>query len=197
LAAIDVTKVPVGDALSYVGTMIREKAYADLKLTPAEQAEFDGFGVLDRPQVLSAYKPRPLAGIWATGPFLHNGSVPTIYDLLSPVADRPPTFRVGSHEFDPVKVGLAKQSSGYWVFDTRKDGNHNTGHEFNKGYKPWVEGDPPAHGLIGPYLLPDDRLAIIEHLKVRNDDTDGPQAPHVPSSSTCAPPKAAVTTAIR
>src|SRR5262249_44021297 len=71
---------------------------------------------------------------------------------------------------------------------TSKDGNHNTGHEFNTGYKPWTEGDPPAHGLIGPLLSPEDRLAIIEHLKVRNDDLDGPQQPWVPSSSQCNVP---------
>ena len=81
--------------------MIREKAYADAANGAEQQPIFDGFGILDLPQVIAAYKPRPLAGMWATAPFLHNGSVPTIYDLLSPVADRPKTFRVGSREFDP------------------------------------------------------------------------------------------------
>ncbi|HYT74144.1 MAG TPA: di-heme-cytochrome C peroxidase [Vicinamibacterales bacterium] len=188
LSQIDPASLPAGSALSYLGTMIREKAYADRGYTAQQQAELDGFGSLDLPQVIPAYKPRPLAGMWATPPYLHNGSVPTIYDLLSPVAERPKTFRVGSREFDTVKVGLKEQTSGYWVFDTSKDGNHNTGHEFNAGYKPWAEGDPPAHGLIGPYLPPEDRLAIIEHLKVRNDDVDGPQEPNVPSSAACAPP---------
>ena len=75
------------------------------------------------------------------------------------------------------------------MFDTSKDGNHNTGHEFNAGYKPWKEGDPPAHGLIGPLLTPDERLAIIEHLKVRNDDLDGPKEPHYPSQAKCNPPR--------
>ncbi len=36
-----------------------------------------------------AYKVRPLNGVWATPPYLHNGSVPTVYDLLSPVGERP------------------------------------------------------------------------------------------------------------
>jgi mono/diheme cytochrome c family protein len=189
LSEIDPAHLSVGAGLSYLGILIREKAYADLGLTPAQQAAWDGFGRLDLPQVVAAYKPRPLAGMWATAPFLHNGSVPTVYDLLSPVADRPKTFRVGSREYDTEKLGLKQPDSGYWVFDTSKPGNHNTGHEFNAGYKPWKEGDPPAQGLIGPLLSHEDRLAIIEHLKVRNDDVDGPQTPHYPSSATCNPPK--------
>ncbi|HEX9368930.1 MAG TPA: cytochrome c, partial [Vicinamibacterales bacterium] len=188
LSEIDPKSLRVGAGLSYLGILIREKAYADLHLTPDQQADLDGFGILDLPQVVAAYKPRPLAGIWATAPFIHNGSVPTVYDLLSPVSERPKTFRVGSREYDTEKLGLKLPDSGYWVFDTSKDGNHNTGHELNTGYKPWKEGDPPAGGLIGPLLSREDRLAIIEHLKVRNDDLDGPREPHVPWSATCAPP---------
>jgi hypothetical protein len=86
---------------------------------------------------------------------------------------------------------LKLPASGFWVFETKEDGNHNTGHEFNVGYKEWKEGDPPSGGLIGPLLSKDDRLAIIEHLKIRDDDTDGPKEPHVPWSATadtCKPP---------
>ncbi len=188
LSEINPASMSVGAGLSYLGMMIREKAYAERHYTDAQRADYDGFGILDMPQVLPSYKPRPLAGIWASPPFLHNGSVPTIYDLLSPVSERPRTFLVGSREYDPQKLGLARPSGRYWTFDTSKDGNHNTGHEFNTGYKPWKDGDPPAHGLIGPLLTPDERLAIIEHLKVRNDDVDGPQEPHVPLPSGCTPP---------
>jgi hypothetical protein len=190
LDSIDPAKLPVGLALSYLGSMIREKAYSEEQYTPAERDERDGFGMLDKPQIVAGYKPRPLAGIWASPPFLHNGSVPTIYDLLSPVADRPKTFRVGSREFDTVKLGLAVVDAPYWVFDTEHDGNHNTGHEFSARYKEWKPGDPPAGGSIGPLLSHDDRLAIIEHLKVRNDDLDGDPTPHVPVSEACATPPA-------
>ena len=118
--------------------------------------------------------------------------MPTIYDLLSPVADRPKTFRVGSREYDTEKLGLEAARVGLLgVRHVARTGNRNTGHEFNAGYKPWKEGDPPAQGLIGPLLSHDDRLAIIEHLKVRNDDVDGPQEPHYPSSANCHPPKRA------
>ena len=107
LSQIDPAQLSVGAALSYLGTMIREKAYEDGGYTQAERDMLDGFGILDMPRVIAAYKPRPLAGMWATPPFLHNGSVPTVYDLLSPVADRPTTFQVGSREYDPERLGLA------------------------------------------------------------------------------------------
>jgi mono/diheme cytochrome c family protein len=188
LSEIDPARLSVGQGLSYLGMLIRQRAYAEKGLTKAQQDDMDGFAILDLPQVIPSYKPRPLAGMWATAPFLHNGSVPTVYDLLSPVAERPKTFRVGSREYDPVKLGLKPPDSGFWVFDTSLDGNHNTGHEFNVGYKEWKEGDPPSHGLIGPLLTHDERLAIIEHLKVRNDDVDGPREPHVPGQGQCSVP---------
>ena len=58
-----------------------------------------------------ARKGRALNGIWATAPYLHNGSVPTLYDLLLPAADRPKKFRVGSRELDVKKVGLKQGES--------------------------------------------------------------------------------------
>ncbi|HEY2387080.1 MAG TPA: di-heme-cytochrome C peroxidase [Candidatus Binatia bacterium] len=79
------------------------------------------------------YKPRPLNGIWATAPYLHNGSVPTLADLLDP-DHRPKSFYVGSREFDPVKVGFrSDESPGATKFDTTIDGNHNTGHLYGAG----------------------------------------------------------------
>ena len=97
---------------------------------------------------LKAYKARPLNGIWATAPYLHNGSVPTLYDLLLPKkrpgdADageyRPDEFEVGSREFDPAKVGFKSSGYGGFLFNTKgiKDdrggytkGNSNAGHEY-------------------------------------------------------------------
>ncbi|HEX4684376.1 MAG TPA: di-heme-cytochrome C peroxidase, partial [Gemmatimonadaceae bacterium] len=126
---LDPKKMSTGEALSYLGTLVRLRAYDDGRYDTTRQAILDGFGTLDRPQILRAYKARPLAGMWATPPFLHNGSVPTVYDLLSPVDERPKTFQVGSREYDPVKLGLAPVK-GFWTYDTHRDGNHNTGHEF-------------------------------------------------------------------
>ena len=46
-----------------------------------------------------------MQGIWAAAPYLHNGSVPTLYDLLLPPGQRPASFYVGTREFDPMRVG--------------------------------------------------------------------------------------------
>src|SRR3546814_19480314 len=86
---------------------------------------------------LQAYRARSLNGIWATAPYLHNGSVPSLYDLLLPAqakvgiceATRPAAFVVGRREFAPVKVGV--RSEGYAGFKSPTDipRHHNTGQE--------------------------------------------------------------------
>lgn len=97
-----------------------------------------------RRKSLMVYKARPLNGIWATGPYLHNGSVRTLRQLLlppdcpkrdanddqvyEPGKCRQITFRVGSRQFDTDNIGFV--DTGNFVFDTRLDGNRNTGHEF-------------------------------------------------------------------
>lgn len=83
---------------------------------------------------LQAYKGRPLNGIWATAPYLHNGSVPTLRDLLTAPAKRPPKFLVGSREFVPEDVGFRSQGyEGGFEFDTSKPGNSNEGHDYGVG----------------------------------------------------------------
>ena len=94
-----------------------------------------------------AYKARPLDGIWATAPYLHNGSVPTLYDLLLPAVDRPQSFYTGSSEFDPEKVGYVSDV-GPFLFETRDpegsilSGNSNLGHEY--GVSGFTEADRQA-----------------------------------------------------
>jgi len=85
-----------------------------------------------------AYKARPLTGIWATAPYLHNGSVRSLTELLLPPARRARTFPVGQVQFDPVNVGLgAPVADGrYSLFrvgdETGGDivGNSNLGHDY-------------------------------------------------------------------
>jgi hypothetical protein len=104
------------------------------------------------------YKARPLNGIWAASPYLHNGSVPNLYLLLSPQSERPATFWTGSKQFDPIKVGHdTSELKGGSLYDSSKPGNSNHGHEFRDG--------PHGNGVVGPALSPDDRWAIIEYLK--------------------------------
>ncbi len=115
-----------------------------------------------------AYKARPLNGIWATAPYLHNGSVPTLYDVLLPKRRpgdlvegeyRPDEFMVGSREFDPEKVGF--KSSGYPGFLFRTDiwGNYNGGHEYASGRSPQLDG------MVLPALTREERLDLLEYLK--------------------------------
>lgn len=115
---------------------------AEPALTPQQQAVYSGFRI-DAPGVTTPYMPgykaRPLDGIWATSPYLHNGSVPTLYDLLLPPTERPSSFWMGSYEFDPQLVGYVTDdfSSKYkggvnelFHFDTTRAGNYNSGHEY-------------------------------------------------------------------
>jgi hypothetical protein len=105
-----------------------------------------------------AYKVRPLSGVWATPPYLHNGSVPNVYALLSPVAERPKTFYLGNREYDPVNLGyLTDEFPGGFEFDTTIRGNSNSGHEFSD--------DRSKEGVIGRAISPDERRALIEYLK--------------------------------
>jgi len=108
-----------------------------------------------------AYKARPLDGIWATAPYLHNGSVPTLYALLSPPDERPPIFYLGDRTFDPVNVGYrAAKAKGAFKLDTSLRGNSNCGHMFaDRGTKRCPTG------IIGPGFSPDERRALVEYLK--------------------------------
>ena len=95
-----------------------------------------------------AYRARPLNGIWATAPYLHNGSVPTLYDLLLPPAQRPKAFHVGNREYDPVKVGEhPTPAPGSTLLDTTLPGNSNAGHTW------------------GTTLSAPERWALLEYLK--------------------------------
>lgn len=146
----------LGEAVQNVNNRFyKEKGY------DAGQIDWMNGGRPNCLQATMAYKATPLRGIWSTAPFLHNGSVPTLYDLLSPQAERPGTFWVGSKEFDPVKVGFqSTKATGLFKFDTSKAGNLNTGHEFT--------GDGTrSKGVIGRGLLPAERDALIEFLKTQ------------------------------
>jgi hypothetical protein len=94
------------------------------------------------------YKARPINGIWTSAPYLHNGSIPTVYDLLLPASQRPSHFYVGNRQLDTIKVGnkseFLENSS---LFDTTLAGNSNAGHEY------------------GTQLEEADRKALLEYIK--------------------------------
>lgn len=108
---------------------------------------------INRPNMvkIEGYCSPPLDGIWMRAPYLHNGSVPTLRDLLAPVAERPKSFHRGYDVYDPVNVGFV--TSGFdtarlgWKLDTAERGNGNQGHTY------------------GTTLSPAEKSAIIEYLK--------------------------------
>lgn len=143
----------------------------------------------DDPRTLAAYKARPLNGVWATAPYLHNGSVPSLYELFMPSCNdeeiasgktcRPNRFTVGTRELDPVKVGFVQRDPaafpGLFVFDTRLPSNSNKGHEYAAGVTPVFVLDKNGRPLRDADGKPrmqklqpisnEQRLALVEYLK--------------------------------
>ena len=135
---------------------------------------------------LYAYKARPLNGIWATAPFLHNGSVPNLYELFLPSSCdggripgktcRSKTFTVGNRELDTRHVGFVQRNDPeLFVFDTSRPGNSNRGHEYAAGITPIIKRDEEGKAIRRPdgtfeteKLAPmnhDQRMALVEYLK--------------------------------
>ena len=137
---------------------ITKRALAKLKLTPEQLVDLNGYRELPEPPAPDGvYKAAPRDGVWATPPFLHNGSVPNLYEMLVPAAERSKKFCIG-REFDPIKVGFDTTCGpNTFVFDTSLLGNSNAGHSFQDGSR----GD----GVIGPLLTDDQRWALVEYLK--------------------------------
>lgn len=162
-------------ALGAIVQQTIDRWFAQNYIAPDQRELFSS----DRPNCLQAgsgYKARPLNGVWATAPFLHNGSVPTVDDLLKPAAQRPALVQLGSTEFDPVKLGIkqdehlkikrgAKYADGRFILDTHLSGNRNTGHEFSDEWDPTKHYSEQKTGVIGPALSDEERAALIEFLK--------------------------------
>ena len=97
------------------------------------------------------YVAQPLDGIWATAPYLHNGSIPTLYHLLK--SDARPEFwrRTKDSPYDEEKVGWEfteeTDKTDRYTYDTNIPGYLNIGHTFGDG------------------LSEEDRMAVIEYLK--------------------------------
>lgn len=122
-------------------------AYSDYRFYPPKVAGEKPMPY--QPPAIDDLKAGPLLGIWATGPFLHNGSVPNLYELLSPPESRSKTFWVGNRELDTEKLGfVSTEQPGAFLFDTTLKGNGNMGHVYPA--KPYTE---------------EQRMAVIEYLK--------------------------------
>lgn len=101
------------------------------------------------------YANMPLDGIWLRAPYLHNGSVPTLRDLLEPAAARPAEFYRGNDELDSTRVGFVSnvaeaRGERFFHYKTSAPGNGNRGHEGH------------AYGTELPAA---DKDALVEFLK--------------------------------
>ena len=120
------------------------------------------FGKYVRVEKTNGYVAPPLDGIWCRGPYLHNGSVPTLADLLLPAAQRPISFFVGGDTaYDLQRLGVEytedlasdgsrrgkKASAKQFEFNTRQPANSNEGHEFSNK------------------ISAEDSVALLEYLK--------------------------------
>lgn len=101
------------------------------------------------------YANSPLDGLWLRSPYLHNGSVPTLRDLLEPRDKRPSKFYRGYDVYDQKKVGFVgdvaeEKGKKYFLFDAGEPGNSNAGHEGRR---------------FGTELSAADKDALVEYLK--------------------------------
>ena len=145
------SQVPLPQAIASLVPEIAKAYYNDTNnhVSPAEQAAWNHGRVPAEWRGPLLYSARPLAGVWATPPYLHNGSVLTLYDLLLPAAQRPAKFFVGSRNYDPVHLGYANEQDPqrHFPFDTTLSGNSNAGHEY------------------GTKLSEDEKMQLLEFMK--------------------------------
>ncbi|NRA70550.1 MAG: hypothetical protein HRU24_05955 [Gammaproteobacteria bacterium] len=124
------------------------QTYPNLSVDDAKAAlHLDNIaGHTDRPAfVATDYRAKPLNGIAFTGPFLHNGSVRTLKDLLKAPQNRPTSFLIGSTEYDVGGAGYV--NAGSFLLDTTIRGNGKEGHTY------------------GTQLSASDKLALLEYMK--------------------------------
>ena len=142
---------PVGDILTNVAAnvlarnplaIIKQEIISVLQGRGALSDEADKKGNFKKDKPLLAYKARSLGGVWATAPYLHNGSVASLWELLTIPGDRLKEFYVGSGEYDPINVGVnpdVKPPFEEFKFSTHDvdgdpiTGNSNAGHVYGTG----------------------------------------------------------------
>ena len=167
---------PFGIAAFEIVKKVKAAYYAGNNISPEVQAQWESRATRGEAEFRAplleyqkfpdtrqrgVYRAKTLKGIWATAPFLHNGSIPSVFDLLRPTNERPTSFKLGTKEYDPVKLGYIVDGPRFatpprlqpFTYDTRLIGNWNTGHEW------WFYPD----------LDDEMRYDIIEFLKTFDD----------------------------
>jgi hypothetical protein len=146
------------DPARYVGITAKFGRYYDQSWFAQPE---HGSGPAYKAHDAAGYQAPPLDGIWATAPYLHNGSVPTVYQVLNSKA-RPRrftrSFHTAAEDYDPVRLGWRYREVAppdpklparerRKVYDTTQPGRGNGGHTF------------------GDDLSDDERMAVVEYLK--------------------------------
>jgi hypothetical protein len=171
------TDMPYSIGLMTIVELVSRKIMNDKHVSADDQKDLWGFRKnCPNPGTDLHYRARPLNGVWATAPYLHNGSVPSLHWMLMPAAQRPKQFCMGFRDFDPQQVGFHVEAgetprcrNGETLFSaTNPDGspihgNSNLGHSLEA---PAGES-PHAHkkGVIGRLLTDEERKDLIEYLK--------------------------------
>ena len=119
------------DVLAHRLAQFKKKAYATFRIGAEKAAILEAGRTPSVWATRETYSARPLTAVWATAPYLHNGSVASIYELLLPEEERQP-FTIGTREYDPKKLGYRTNREGgcFRPFDPAQQGNGNGGHEF-------------------------------------------------------------------
>ncbi|MEO5951190.1 MAG: cytochrome c, partial [Chloroflexia bacterium] len=154
-------RVSAGEGLELVTKGIRDQYFAQMSYTPEQKLDRMGYRAREGAAVRSEaiYKARPLNGVWATAPYLHNGSVPSLFELIASKEQRGNAeFWPGTKRYDVVKVGYEKgKIPGTEKFDYSLPGNRNEGHYFQEGTR--------GKGVVGGALTDAERWALVEYLK--------------------------------
>ncbi|MBR1121339.1 cytochrome C [Bradyrhizobium lablabi] len=174
------TEMPFSIALMIAVQRTGEKWLSDRGITDPDQIKKIWGDRSNCPNPAAAkepqYRARPLNGVWATAPYIHNGSVPSLWWVLTPQAERPKQFCMGARDFDPKKVGFdvpasgeSSCKSGQTLFSMTDSsgkaikGNSVLGHSFEAA----ADADKKTYpnGVIGRKLTDEERYDLIEYLK--------------------------------
>jgi hypothetical protein len=172
------TDMPFSIALMIVVDRVNRKWTEDRGITDPQQlkALWGERSNCPNPAKEPQYRARPLNGVWATAPYIHNGSVPSLYWMLTPQAERPKQFCLAARDFDPRQVGFAVPASGesscktgQTLFSTTDSngkeikGNSVLGHSFEAP----ADADKKTYpnGVIGRKFTDEERYDLIEYLK--------------------------------
>ena len=145
--------IPVNGVAGLMAPMVMERMKKEEKVDMQRHSRGASHGQDESPESPDpSYKARPLNGIWATAPYLHNGSVPNLWEMLKAPEERTQEFWVGSQKFDPENVGFVT-TEGKNLFKVMHEGeimpgNSNLGHVYGTGN-----------------MTDDEKWALIEYLK--------------------------------